>query len=128
MQQQSSEEKWKELTITKERLEGSLPPPTKAPFLVLERLDNLQVLCFQGHDRAATKNHYFESRRASSLVAFLGSLQHTMLMEGLQTVAEHLPADDAFPLWVGYGRLRAGGLLESCVRTVQRDLADEGVE
>ena len=95
---------------------------------MVERLDDLQVLRLQSHGRTATKNHYFECRRADDLVALLAALQHTVLIERLQTVAEHLPSDGALPLWVVYRGLRAGGLFESCVRSVQCDLADEGVE
>jgi hypothetical protein len=112
--EETKTKKSKALTITKERLESSLPPPTKAPFLVVKRLNDLQVLRFQSHDGAATENHYFKRRRASDLVALLAALQHTVLTERLQTVFEHLPANDAFPLWKRFRGLRARGLFERC--------------
>lgn len=95
---------------------------------MVKRLNDLQVLRLQSHDGAATENPYFKRRRASDPVALLAALQHIVLAERLQTVAEHLPADDAFPLRVWNRRLRAGGLFERCARAVQSEAAGEGVE
>jgi hypothetical protein len=51
-----------------------------------------------------------------------------VLTERLQTVAEDVPAIDAVPLREAFRGLRAGGLFESCTRTVQSDLAENAVE
>ena len=79
---------------------------------MIKRLNDLQILRLQRHDGAPTENRCFKRRRASDLVAFLAALQHTVFTERFQTVAEHVPADEAFPLWEEFGGLRAGGLFE----------------
>ena len=116
------------LTITKQWLEGSLPPLTQTPLLMIECLNNLQILRLSRHHKPATKHQHRKCRTANNLEALLATLEHAVFFERLQTVPEEVEAIDAIPLRVLLRWLCAGGVLESSSGAVEVDVRDESVD
>jgi hypothetical protein len=98
------------------------------PYLVVERLDGFQILGFQSHNHGTSEDQNFVGHPAHNGKSLLATLQHIVLAECVQAVAEHVDAEDAVPLREVFCRLRAGGLSKGRAATILVDVASEGVE
>jgi hypothetical protein len=126
--QSNKKQKKKSPTIPQKRSKSPLPPLRQPPFLMLQRLNDLQIRRLNRHDRLAAQHIMRKSRRPHSLEPLLTAQQHAVFAESRQTGAELVQAEDVVPLRVeGRGEGVFGGF-ELGAGAVEGEFLGDGVE